>query len=145
MFHYLKTIEDLDNIRPNWSAFGVIGKIKNLKLPDLSFTLYAEDTDICLDCILSKSVELNTRLKNGDCIIVDGHYIDDKLIVYIVNKAPFDLTGSMKKDILILVDESHSIASVQGQNGYITPEEYEELQKAWLNYRDKYHEIFLKM
>lgn len=139
MYHYLKAIEDLNNIRPNWAAHDVIGKIKSLKLPELSFTLYAEDTDISFDCILSKSVELNTRLKTGDCIIVDGHYIDDKLIVYSINKAPFDLTGSMDKDSLVLINEAHSINSVQFQNGYITSEEYEKLQKAWLNYRDIYH------
>lgn len=144
MYCYLKTIEDLNNIRPTWSAFDLIGKIKNLDVSNYNFTLYAEDTDICLDCILSKSVELNTMLNTGDCIVVDGYYIDDKLIVINVNKAPFDLTGSMEEDILILVDESHSIASVQWENGYIALEKYCELQKAWLNYRDKYHEMFLK-
>lgn len=146
MFHYLKTIESIDNISPSWVAFNIIGKIKHIDLYNNEFIFYAEDTDIQFNCIPMKGWNIINEPNTNDGFILNGHYfnnddLENTLMVGSIKKAPLGLTGSMEKDMLILMDESNSIASVQFQNGYIKVEEYEELQKAWLNYRDKYHEI----
>ena len=141
MFCYLKTIEDLKYIEDGWTCFDLIGKIKNIDLSNHTFTLYAEDTDIHFNCIFHKSAEIRTPLKTEKCVVIYGHYVNETMVIMTMDEAPFDLTGSMDKDTLILANEVNALCSVQSQNGYIPSKDYGILQELVFKFRDCYRDI----
>ena len=139
MYIYLQTLKGW-NKHPR-IFIGLIGKIKQLNLHNLSFKLYAEDSDIEFDCILSKGCDLNTDIHFGDTVIINGHFTGEKLIVTTVNKVPFNLSGSLQKDVLILTDTLNSMCSAQAQNKHISYDQYGTLQEILFEFKDAYHEI----
>ena len=139
MYQYLKLLEDWDC--HDRIFIDLIGKVTNLNINDFSFILWAEDTNIALDCILISSCNLNTDIHYGDTIVVNGQFINGKLRIHTVNKPPFKLSGSLQKDIIILTDTVNSMCSLQQQIEYISSDEREELQEILFDFKDKYHEI----
>lgn len=139
MYIYLQTLEGWDKTPRIF--IDLIGKIKQLNVHKLSFKLYAEDTDIELDCISSKDCRLNTDIHSGDTVIINGHFTGEKLIVTTVNKVPFNLSGNLQKDVLILTDTLNSMCSAQAQNKHISYDQYGTLQEILFEFKDAYHEI----
>ena len=139
MYIYLQTLEGWDKTPRIF--IDLIGKIRQLNVHRLSFKLYAEDTDIEFDCILSKDCRLNTDVHSGDTVIINGRFTGEKLIVTKVNKVPFNLSGSLQKDVLILTDTLNSMCSAQVQNKHISYDQYGTLQEILFEFKDAYHEI----
>lgn len=139
MYIYLQTLEGWDKTPRIF--IDLIGKIRQLNVHKLSFKLYAEDTDIEFDCILSKDCRLNTDIHFEDTVIINGHFTGEKLIVTTVNKVPFNLSGSLQKDVLILTDTLKSMCSAQAQNKHISYDQYGTLQEILFEFKDAYHEI----
>ena len=139
MYIYLQTLEGWDKTPRIF--IDLIGKIKQLNVHRLSFKLYAEDTVIEFDCILSKDCRLNTDIHSGDTVIINGCFTGEKLIVTKVNKVPFNLSGSLQKDVLILTDTLNSMCSAQAQNEHISYDQYGTLQEILFEFKDAYHEI----
>lgn len=139
MYIYLQTLEGWDKTPRIF--IDLIGKIKQLNVHKLSFKLYAEDTDIEFDCILSKDCRLNTDIHSGDTVIINGHFTGEKLIVTTVNEVPFNLSGNLQKDVLILTDTLNSMCSAQAQNEHISWDHYGTLQEILLEFKDAYHGI----
>lgn len=139
MYIYLQTLEGWDKTPRIF--IDLIGKIRQLNVHRLSFKLYAEDTDIEFDCILSKDCRLNTDIHFEDTVIINGRFTGEKLIVTKVNKVPFNLSGSLQKDVLILTDTLKSMCSAQAQNKHISYDQYGTLQEILFEFKDAYHEI----
>ena len=139
MYTYLQTLEGWDKTPRIF--IDLIGKIKQLNVHKLSFKLYAEDTDIEFNCILTKDCRLNTDIHSGDTVIINGHFTGEKLIVTTVNKVPFNLSGNLQKDVLILSDTLNSMCLAQSENEHISDEQYGMLQEILLEFKDTYHEI----
>ena len=139
MYIYLQTLERWDKTPRIF--IDLIGKIKQLNVDKLSFKLYAEDTDIEFDCILSKDCRLNTDIHFGDTVIINGHFTGEKLIVTTVNKVPFNLSGNLQKDVLILTDTLNLMCSAQAQNEHISLDHYDTLQEILLEFKDAYRGI----
>lgn len=151
MFHYLKTIESLDNLSEGDALFELIGVIKNLEdkasgwreTPSFKFTLYSTDTDISFECELDmyNLRKYNIHYHNGDVVIVSGRYSNGGILVHRLRNADLGLTGNMSKDVLILNQEINSIISVQGQNGYISENAWGELQELSFKFKREYEKI----
>ena len=139
MYIYLQTLEGWDKTPRIF--IDLIGKIRQLNVHRLSFKLYAEDTDIEFNCILTKDCRLNTDIHSGDTVIINGHFTGEKLIVATVNDVPFNLSGNLQKDVLILTDTLNSMCSAQAQNEHISLDHYDTLQEILLEFKDAYHGI----
>ena len=148
MYTYL---ENLDEVKTRYNfPYNVIGKIKDIQLckdnsiPFYRFTLYNDNTDKELLCVIKESLFDKTTVEEFDSIVIEYAHIknfmgkDECLLIRKISKPVCGLTGNKNEDILRLMEKTKQLIESEYKDGALVYSYHHHLNRAYLKFRKYY-------
>ena len=150
MYTYLENINQIKK-RYNF-PYNLIGKIKNIQLyqngsiPYYQFTLYNDNTDEEITCIIKESLFEKHNFKEHDSVVIEYAHvknfmtIDECFLIRQIQSPVLGLTGNKNEDILHLMETTKKLIESEYADGNLIQSRHSQINNGYLKFRKAYQD-----